>query len=417
MADDILQTLGQGLGAFLTGTPRSQIKAASDKREQQAQIQGLMGAINQLPPGANVTQSPEFRQLSTLDPDQASKIGQLFGGINKERQQALFTDTREVRTRLERDDVEGTLGVLGQRLDALQKLPGADPSDTIEIFNLVSSGDPADKAKALDLLRNAEQVGVDEGFLTDQKAAERKAEGQKTATQKDFATFQDLLTKAKESGSEKDKRKAERFGRAARFIRETEQEKADIKVSQKEREAVAKANVTRKQGFIDSGIEAANGAASVSRALNLLDEVKTGGFDNLALKARRLFGIEGANEGELSNLMGKAVLAQLKPIFGAAFTAREGDALAALEAKFSNSAPNNKRLLENALKLINRAARRGIAAAEDQEGKNSFTANEIREALAFSLDDKISAGEPAEEPKQLGQQQPINTGRFKVEVL
>ena len=133
------------------------------------------------------------------------------------------------------------------------------------------------------------------------------------------------------------------------------------------------------------------------RALNLLDETETGGFDNLALKAKQLFGVEGANEGELSNLLGKAVLAQLKPIFGAAFTAREGDALAALEAKFSNSPASNKRLLENALKLIDRAARRGIAAAESQG--DEFTANEIREALAFDISEKSTEPENQAQPQ------------------
>lgn len=278
-------------------------------------------------------------------------------------------------------------------------------------------------ASAMELLQNRKQVlnsgalgGNRNSFQTDQAIAVLQNEGPQklhenmsmfidipnqlgrqkateTATQKDFSTFQDLMAKAQESGDPKDKKKAERFGRAARFIRETEQEKADIKVTQKERETMAKANVTRKQGFIDSGIEAANGAANVSRALTLLDELKTGGFDNFALKAKRLFGIEGADEGELSNLMGKAVLSQLKPIFGAAFTVTESNKLDALEAGFGKSTANNKRLLENSLKIINRAARRGIAAAEDQG--DDFTANEIREALAFKLEDKIIPADAA----------------------
>ena len=337
--------------------------------------------------------------------------GQQFLQLDDQRKKALFTDAREVNTRLAAGDVNGAMGVIQQRLDFLTQ-NGGDTTDSMEIGNLIQSGNIQG---ARDLLSATEDVGMkitdNQGnpFLRDLDLERQRVTGKvtKTATQKDFSTFQDLLTKAKESGDPKDMKKAERFGRAARFIRETEQEKADIKVTQKEREAMVKANVTRKQGFIDSGIEAANGAANVSRALNLLDELKTGGFDNFALKAKRLFGVEGADEGELSNLMGKAVLSQLKPIFGAAFTVTESDKLDALEAGFGKSTANNKRLLENSLKIINRAARRGIAAAEDQG--DEFTANEIREALSFKLEDKLAVEQP--EIKQ-----PSTIGRFTIEV-
>ena len=56
--------------------------------------------------------------------------------------------------------------------------------------------------------------------------------------------------------------------------------------------------------------------------------------------------------------------------------------------------------MENALKLIDRAARRGIAAAENQ-GDN-FTADEIRNSLAFKLEDKVDKVKPKQK-KQGGQ--------------
>ena len=356
-------------------------------------------------PSSTFTQSIlAGQQIRDANEDRKFKKQQQFLSLDKQRQGALFQDAQAVNTFLKAGQTGKALDTLSNRMNIIEQI-GGDPSDTREIAGFIANGDIKGAQKLLD---SVETVGIQQGFLKDLTAERKRLEGGKTATQKDFATFQDLMVKAKESGSDADMKKATRFGRAARFIRETEQEKADIKVSQKEREAVARANVARKQGFIDSGIEAANGAANVGRALTLLDEVKTGGFDNLALKAKRLFGVEGADEGELSNLMGKAVLSQLKPIFGAAFTAREGDALAELEAKFSNSAPNNKRLLENALKLINRAARRGIAAAENQN--DDFTANEIREALAFKLEDKLITTEE----EQITQ--PSNIGRFTIEV-
>jgi len=328
-------------------------------------------------------QGRSFASVQSERDKRKSDKKQQFLALDKQRQGALFQDAQAVNTFLKAGQTGKALTVISNRLGFFDKF-GGDPSDSMEIKGLIESGDIKGAQR---LLSSVETVGIQQGFLKDIAAERRKTEGSRTATQKDFTTFQELITKAEASGSDKDKRRAERFGRAARFIRETEQEKADIKVSQKEREAMARANVARKQGFINSGIEAANGAANVSRALSLLDELETGGFDNFALKARRLFGVEGADEGELSNLMGKAVLSQLKPIFGAAFTVRESDKLDALESGFGKSTANNKRLLENALKIIDRAARRGIAAAEDQGDK--FTANEIREALSFNLADKL----------------------------
>ena len=68
------------------------------------------------------------------------------------------------------------------------------------------------------------------------------------------------------------------------------------------------------------------------------------------------------------------------------------------------------------MKIINRAARRGLAAAEEQG--DDFTANEIREAMAFKLEEK-SIKFPLPISKS-GNQQPVasvNVGRFKVEAV
>jgi hypothetical protein len=207
-------------------------------------------------------------------------------------------------------------------------------------------------------------------FPNESKASEKSVTG--TASQRDFNTYQELLTT--------DPKKAEIFGRQAGFIRANEQEKADIKVDTAIRKEVAKANTKRVQGYIDSGIGAADATGNIKRSLELLKTVKTGGFDNIALKAKQFFGVEGGDEAELSANLGKNVLAQLKPIFGSAFTEKEGQRLEVIEAGFGKSTAGNIRLLENALTIVDRAARRGLAAAEDQD--DDFTANEIRDVLA-----------------------------------
>ncbi len=156
-----------------------------------------------------------------------------------------------------------------------------------------------------------------------------------------------------------------------------------VKTTETERREVAKLTAKRKQGFVDSGIEAADSVANVRRSIDLLKDVKTGGFDAAALRAKQIFGVESADEAELSSGLGKAILAQLRPLFGAAFTENEGKRLERIEAGFGKSTAGNKRLLNQLLKIVQRSAKRGIAAAEDLG--DDFTANEIRAALALDI--------------------------------
>lgn len=166
-----------------------------------------------------------------------------------------------------------------------------------------------------------------------------------------------------------------------------ERAKSNIKVEEAGSKKTAEGIAGRQQGFIDSGIEAADSLANVRRARKLLDGIKTGGFDRVSLAAKRMFGIESADEAELSANLGKAILAQLKPIFGAAFTAAEGERLEKIEANFGKSTEGNKRLLEQVMKITDRAARRGLKAAES--AGDEFTADEIRASMEMDLEDDL----------------------------
>jgi len=177
------------------------------------------------------------------------------------------------------------------------------------------------------------------------------------------------------------KNNLENFQRLTNKFGATTQEKSDIKVAEEEAKVGAKGRATRLQGYIDSGIDAADSVSNLKRTIDLMAQVETGGFDNVALKAKRLFGVESANEAELSANMGKSILAQLKPIFGAAFTAAEGERLEKIEANFGKSTEGNVRLLKSALKIADRAARRGLRAAEN--AGDDFTAEEIKNAMIY----------------------------------
>lgn len=148
-------------------------------------------------------------------------------------------------------------------------------------------------------------------------------------------------------------------------------------------ETRARGEETRASALIDRGLLAAESSAVIKRGLELLDSVKTGGFDNAKLQAKRLFGVEGADEGELSNALGKAVLSQLRETFGAQFTQEEGNRLIRLEAGFGKSVANNRRLLGQALRIVERTAGRARKAAEKRGDMD--TVADIDELLEFSL--------------------------------
>lgn len=155
-------------------------------------------------------------------------------------------------------------------------------------------------------------------------------------------------------------------------------------------EATGKATGERYASQIDNGLQAADSTVILRRGIELLDNVQTGGLNAAKLKATNLFGVTGADEAELSANLGKAVLSQLRSTFGAAFTEREGARLQEIEAGFGKSTEGNKRLLEQAQKMVTRVAERGIRAAE--ASGDTETAQEIRDSLKFTIGKEAGKG-------------------------
>ncbi|PHS02427.1 MAG: hypothetical protein COA78_21135 [Blastopirellula sp.] len=173
-----------------------------------------------------------------------------------------------------------------------------------------------------------------------------------------------------------------------------EKSKADIKEDSAISTARKKSSNERRQGYIDSGVSSADNLQAVNRSIELLDSIKTGGIDNALIRAKQTLGIESADEAELSYELGKSVLKQLKPTFGAAFTVNEMLELKKMESGLGKSVAGNRRILTNLGKMIKRSANRGMRAAESL--KDDFAANEIRLAL--------EGGTPTtEQPAQVNQ--------------
>ena len=119
------------------------------------------------------------------------------------------------------------------------------------------------------------------------------------------------------------------------------------------------------------------------RSINLLNTIPTGGLAAAKLAATDFLGVTGADEGELSANLGRAVLSQLKDTFGAAFTDQEGLRLERLSARFGRSTESNKRILQQALMIAEESANRGIARAYDDGDVE--TASEIEDMLLFEV--------------------------------
>lgn len=163
----------------------------------------------------------------------------------------------------------------------------------------------------------------------------------------------------------------------------TPEQKKKMKIETKRGEFRAKSEEDRTKSIIDDGLLAAESVAGLKRGIELLGSVKTGGYHNVALRAKQIFGIESADEGELSNQLSKAVLSQLRSTFGAAFTEREGARLERIEAGFGKSPATNARLLNQALRMAERKAERAIEKA--QAVGDMGTVEDIRELLNYSL--------------------------------
>lgn len=183
--------------------------------------------------------------------------------------------------------------------------------------------------------------------------------------------------------------------------------KAEIEEEVTRGKEKAKGEEGRAQSLIERGSLAAESTAGLRRGIQLLDQVKTGGPRAVALRVKQLFGIETADEGELSNQLSKAVLSQLRETFGAAFTENEGRRLERIEASFTKSPATNKRLLQQSLQIAERTAKRAREAARKRGDME--TVNDIDNLLEFSLSEEqqgpiqVEQGERTATNPQTGQ--------------
>lgn len=279
--------------------------------------------------------------------------------LDEKRKMALLKDAFGVQQFLRQNNPGGAVKLLQNRLSTLQQLGQEDTEDTVGLLEQLQSGD---------ISGTFQKVSQVVDFATRSGVLKPEGSEGRPATLRTF----DEMTK---DMSPEDKKKAARIWAKldppATNQRSIEEELM-LAEGRAEGKESGKGRGLRRAEQVSESISAAKTIPILRRSLTLLDTVKTSGIRNAALAAKRFFGVEGADEGELSANLGRAVLAQLRPIFGAQFTAREGDKLEAIEAGFSKSVENNQRLLRQLLLMADAEVRRGFAASPDEREREQL---------------------------------------------
>lgn len=356
------------------------------QQAEQARAKQLQGRIAQQAFGTG-----EIGQLAKADPAAAAQLAQALNiPIGETARLQSFAKDIQIANSLAQQDPQQALSFVLQRRNKLGELGIETPA--IDEFLQQVSVDPDQAVQSLATLSQAVEAA---GFVEPEDIGKQKTFAPVTLvnpqTGKKVLASPTIGADGRATLNEFD------IPEGFEISKETSEEKraADAVASEAKARGRTKGTQSEKrdQAFIDRGIAAADSTANVRRGIALLDEVETGGIDAVALRAKQIFGVESGDEGELVGLLGKAVLSQLRETFGAQFTVKEGEQLARIEAGIGKSVAGNKRLLGNALSLLEKLAKRGRRAAKSRE--DTFSVEEIDRSLSFDLEEATRQRESA----------------------
>lgn len=359
------------------------------ERRQQNLSQEMVGNI------LKETIGGKLGSLGEIDPQAAIGLAEAFQiPVGQEdRIKSMFGDAQAVVAVLQNGGTpQEAAQLLAPKVQLLESL-GIEPTQYIETMRGLNAGDP----ETIEGLFTLVNVGQNAGFLKSPQAAgvqssEILEDGTTIQVLKDGST---KVTDA-EGNDLKGEARREAIAEARRIGIENQRERALGR-----REGTTEAD--RRSSLIDRGVLAAESTSNLRRSLDLLNKIETGGVNAISLAVKNRLGIEGADEGELTNSLAKAVLSQLRETFGAQFTAREGDELKRIEAGIGKSTEANRRVISNSLKFAETLAQRGLRAAK--RAGDDDTAQDIQDLLDFRL-----TPEEEETPQ-------TNVGRFQIEVI
>jgi len=96
--------------------------------------------------------------------------------LDEARMKAMYQDAGAAYQMLQNNDYGGIIDLANDRLRILQRLPGSDPSDTMQVLQLTQSaqaGNPEAQAQLSQVLGSAYQQGIARGYVAKPAAPER----------------------------------------------------------------------------------------------------------------------------------------------------------------------------------------------------------------------------------------------------
>ena len=133
---------------------------------------------------------------------------------------------------------------------------------------------------------------------------------------------------------------------------------------------------------VNNAVNDAYALKDLRLTLKLLTQIKTGGIDEaLKRNLETALGTTDVNTGRLVNLLGTNVLGQLRNIFGASFTAEEGEQLKQISAGINNSPEANMGIILNIIRKYEDKMRQGLQAEKQLGTRNAYAMQQMEDAL------------------------------------
>ena len=337
------------------------------------------------------------------------------------RQQAMYQDAGAAFKLLQQGDLDGIISLANDRLELLQTFDDPDPSDTMRILEnamAAKAGDPIAISNLAKELTSAASVGYASGILKRPEVESVVVNGNLVDKRTGDIIYQAPVADERFESSPGLTRY--RNGVAAQYSRTGQRQVIDelgnivtgeaakgaiqrgVESGVTEQGNIAAATVrgreisARTQEAITAGLDATKQIPVLTNALNLLNTVDTGGTAGVGIRLRSFLGVESGDEGELSYLLKTNVLQQLRPIFGSAFTASEGERLQAISADTSRSLETNRRLLDEALRIVKRASERGLRRAQSAGDEDSILELEDSLSQLYQFEDSYLNTTPSD---------------------
>ena len=337
------------------------------------------------------------------------------------RQQAMYQDAGAAFQLLQQGDLDGIISLANDRLELLQTFDDPDPSDTMRILEnamAAKAGDPIAISNLAKELTSAVSVGYASGILKRPEVESVVVNGNLVDKRTGDIIYQAPVADERFESSPGLTRY--RNGVAAQYSRTGQRQVIDelgnivtgeaakgaiqrgVESGVTEQGNIAAATVrgreisARTQEAITAGLDATKQIPVLTNALNLLNTVDTGGTAGVGIRLRSFLGVESGDEGELSYLLKTNVLQQLRPIFGSAFTASEGERLQAISADTSRSLETNRRLLDEALRIVKRASERGLRRAQSAGDEDSILELEDSLSQLYQFEDSYLNTTPSD---------------------